>query len=192
MKDRNDIKLVNIGILPKPEIKTIKCGEAEIEVATIIPYEDVFDMIQWCISYIADDRPFISEPIRHLIMDFALLKYYTNLDISFINEEARIVDIYSDYDIIKQSGLVNKVIDIIDKSQYKFFIDSVNKTIQSITEYKNSAVGIVDNLAQNANQDVDTMQRMMDAVQDTEEMNAVGNLIKFAQKIRPQEETNQN
>lgn len=189
MKDNNTVKLVNIGILPKPEIKTIKIGDAEIEVATAIPYEDVFDMIQWCVGYIADDRPFISEPIRKLIKDFGILKYYTNLDISFINAEARIVDIYSDYDIVKQSGVIPAVINCIDKEQLEFVMDSIDKTIDSITQYKNSAVGVIDSLAQNADQDVASMQNMMDAVNDVEDMNAVGNLIKFAKQIRPQEAT---
>lgn len=187
MKDRNEVKLVNIGLLPKPEVKTIKIGNTEIEMVTIIPYEDVFDMIQWCIGYIADDRPFVSEPVRQLIMDFAILKYYTNLDISFINQEARISDIYAEYDLVKQSKIVTIVKDNIDQEQLSFFTDSINKTILSITQYKNSAVGVIDNLAQNADQDVSMMEKAVSAAQNVEEMGAVGNLIKFADAIKPQE-----
>lgn len=184
MKDNNEVKLVNIGILPQPEIKTIQVGNAEIQVKTAIPYEDLFDMIQWSINYIADDRPFVSEPIRRLVSDLAFIKYYTNVDTSFVGDDTiRMVDVYADYDMIKQSGLMQQVLDIVNKEQMKFYYEGLNKTLESITTYKNSAVGIMDNLVANANQDVDTMQKMMDVVSDTEDLGAVGNLIKFAQKI---------
>lgn len=187
MKDNNTIKLTSLGLLPKPEIKIVKCGEAEVEVATFIPYEDVFDAIQWSVGYIADERPFVSEPVRQLILDFAILKYYTNLDISFINEEARVSDIYADYDLIKRVGILSQVKEIINAEQLAFFENGVDKIVHSVTQYKNSAAGIIDILAKNADEDVNTMQRMMDAVQDTEELNAVGNLIKFAKTIKPEE-----
>jgi len=119
--------------------------------------------------------------------DFAILKYYTNLDISFINDEARISDIYADYDLVKRFGIVQKVREIIDQEQLVFFEDGVDKIVRSVTQYKNSAAGIIDVLVQNADYDVNTMQRMMDAVKDTEELNAVGNLIKFAKTIKPEE-----
>jgi len=64
MKENNTVKLSMLGLLPKPAIKTIQVGDAEVEVTTFIPYEDVFDAIQWCVGYIADDRPFVSEPVR--------------------------------------------------------------------------------------------------------------------------------
>ena len=189
MKDNNIIKLSSLGLLPKPEIKTIKCGDAEIEVVSFIPQEDLLEMIQWSIDFIIDDRPFVSEFVKTLIADCAILKYYTNLDMSFIEDGTRMVDIYENYDIVKRFNIVEEAKKYIQKDQIDFFDICLNTTINSLMGYKNSAAGLMDNLVLNAQEDEKTFSSILKVVNNDQNITKMMDLIKTAQEIQPLEET---
>ena len=178
------IKLLDLGVLPEITATSIQVGAATVEVTPRIPYETVLDMIQWCIDFIINDRPFVSEPLKQIIKDFAVLKYYTNLDISFVEEFRAIDEIYENYDIVDRYGIVKRVREHLDNDQIEFFDKTLDATLKAIADYRNSAKGILDAVTENSKKDVEQMQQALDLLGDEEQNRKIANLINLAGEIQ--------
>ncbi len=57
---------------------------------------------------------------------------------------------------------MNQIIPKIDEGQMQFFNETLDATLESIMAYRNSAVGIIDALSQNAKQDTENTEFAMD------------------------------
>lgn len=139
------IKLNQLPLPREVAAKTIEIGDVSIEIKPQIPYEEVFDMIQWSINYIVADHTFISYPVYEIITKLAILKHYTNLDLDFIDGIQDPQELYSTYDIIA-ANFLDRIDKYIYEDQLKFYYNTLEKTIQSIIAYRNSAAGIVQHM----------------------------------------------
>lgn len=180
----NRIKLNSLGVIEEVAPQYVQVGEAVVTVERFIPYEKMLDMIQWCIDYIINDRPFISAPLKKIIKDFAVLNFYTNFDFNFLTEYQTMDEIYGEYDFVYRFDVMSKVTQFIDQGQLEFFNHTLDETLDSIMAYRNSAMGIVDALASNAQQDVEKMSQALDLIKDEEQNKGVANLIKIAQELQ--------
>ena len=108
------IKLNTLGVIEEDPIEYMNIGQAVVTVHKYIPYEQMLDMIQWCIDYIINDRPFISAPLKRIIKDFAILNFYTNFDFSFLTEYETMAQIYAEYDLVYRYEVMAKVKEFID------------------------------------------------------------------------------
>ncbi len=79
---------------------------------------------------------------------------------------------------------MNQIIPKIDEGQMQFFNETLDATLESIMAYRNSAVGIIDALSQNAKQDTENMESAMGMINDPEQMEKLGKLLKFAGEIK--------
>ena len=183
------IKLNTLGAIEEDPIEYMNIGQTVVMVHKYIPYEQMLDMIQWCIDYIINDRPFISAPLKRIIKDFGILNFYTNFDFSFLMEYHDMADIYAEYDLVYRFGVMAKVKEFIDPGQLDFFEKTLDETLKSIMAYRNSAVGIVDALAENAQKDTDRMQKAMDLIGDEEKNKKISQLLKFAEEIKAPQTT---
>lgn len=180
----NRIKLNSLGIIEEVAPQYVQIGEAVVTVEHFIPYEKMLDMIQWCIDYIINDRPFISAPLKKIIKDFAILNFFTNFDLNFLTEYQDMADIYAEYDLVYRFDVMDKVMQFIDPGEIEFFNTTLDATLESIMKYRNSAVGIVDALSEKAQQDIDKMQGAIDLISDDEQNQRIGKLLQFAQQLQ--------
>ena len=178
------IKLNTLGAIDEDPIEYMNIGQTVVAVHKYIPYEQMLDMIQWCIDYIINDRPFISAPLKRIIKDFAVLNFYTNFDFNFLTEYETMAQIYGEYDLVYRYGVMDKVKEFIDPGQLCFFEDTLDETLTSIIAYRNSAKGIVDALVENAQQDIDKMQGAIDLLSDEEKNKQLSKMIKFAEEMQ--------
>lgn len=183
----NKIKLNSLGAIEEVAPQYVKIGETVVTVHRFIPYEKMLEMIQWCIDYIINDRPFVSAPLKKIIKDFAVLNFFTNFDFSFIDEYKEMSEIYEEYDFIYRFNVMEKVLPFIDEGLIKFFNETLDETLASITAYRNSAIGIVDTLADSARERTLEMQEALDVVSDDEKNNRIVQLLKFAENIKAPE-----
>lgn len=180
----NTIKLNSLGLIEEIAPQYVQIGEAVVTVKRSIPYEQMLDMIQWCIDYIINDRPFISAPLKRIIKDFAILNFYTNFDFTFLTEYHSMSDIYGEYDFVVHFGVMEKVLQFIDQNELKFFNETLDETLESIMKYRNSAMGIVDNISEKAKVDGETIQQAMQLFEDEEKAKQLMTIIKTAEKIQ--------
>lgn len=183
--DTNRIPVSAIGALATKDSVFIQMGEATVEVKPFIPYAEVLDMIQFCIDWTINDRPFISAPLKQIVHDFAILRFYTNLDISIFDGVHELSDLYSMYDIIKSYEVMEKVERVIDAEQLKFFNTTLAQTLKSINDYRNSAQGIVDTLSDAAKDVNKDMDEAMSLLSDDEKVEKMKTLLHFAEQIKP-------
>lgn len=181
----NKIRLSALGVIEEIAPQYVQIGEAVITVERFIPYEKMLDMVQWCIDYIINDRPFISAPLKRIIKDFAILNFFTNIDFNFLDEYHDMADIYEEYDFVARFGVMEKVKEHISPEYLEFFDKTLDETLESITAYRNSAVGVIDALSANAKNDTAAMEKAMEMVGDEQQMAKIGQLLQFAQEIQP-------
>ena len=174
----NKINFNTLG-LPSAAETQIAINGTTITVKDRIPYEDLFKAIEWCINRIIDDRSFISAPIKNVIADFALARWYTNLDCDFIETAITEEDIYENYDILKGSGAADAIRAAICVEQLAFFEKTLAETLDSIVAYRNSAKGIVDVLSQNAADQSQTMENALSYINDPEKAENIQKLLNF-------------
>lgn len=180
----NRIKLNSLGVIEEVAPQYVQIGETVVTVERFIPYEKMLDMIQWCIDYIINDRPFISAPLKKIIKDFAILNFYTNFDFNFMTEYHDMSEIYGEYDFVTRFNVIELVKQHIDANQLKFFEETLEETLQSISTYRNSAVGIVDVLAMKAKEDTNIMEQAMGLISDEDKNSQFVKLMKMAESIQ--------
>ena len=183
------IKLSAMGAPAEPAVSYVQIGDATIEITTQLPYEQVLDMIQFCIDHIINDRPFISEPMKVIVKNCALLKFYTNLDMDFLDNAVEMREIYEEYDLIDRFEVIDRVTAVINQTdsgarQLEFFNNTLDATLQSIMAYRNSAMGIVDALSDAAKSSTNNMQEAIDMLGDEEQNQKLIRLLNFAEQIQ--------
>lgn len=174
--ENNKIKLNTLGIAAATE-STI--SGTNITVKSRIPYELVFDLISWCVNNIIDDRSFISAPMQQVITDFAILKAYTNLDLSFLEPLPDARDLYENYDLVMGADLVSQVRAFISPVQLAFFDSTLEKTLNSIIAYRNSAKGLIDILSENAGAQEAALRNATEFLEDPDKREEISKLLNF-------------
>ncbi len=143
----NKINLNSFGNLPEIEIKYLQKEGQVITIQTKLPYEEIFNLIQWAVNLTLGDHSFISEPLRIVIQDLAIVKGFTNINLDkmdLVNCTAR--DVYEIYDILMGHDIIEEVKNLINGKQLKFFEETLQKTLVNITAYRTSAAGILEKL----------------------------------------------
>ena len=148
--DNNRISISALGATSVEEPIYLQIGEATIELRRCIPYEELLNVMQWTIDMIVGEKPFMSAPLKRIVKDFAILNAYTNLDCGVTHEFTEMGEIYAEYDAIQRFGVMEEVLPKLDKKQVDFFEKTVDETLDSIVAYRNSAKGIIDALAADA------------------------------------------
>lgn len=180
----NKIRLSALGAIEEVAPQYVQIGETVVTVKRYIPFEEMLDMIQWCIDYIINDRPFISAPLKRIIKDFAILNFFTNIDFNFLTEYHEMSDIYEEYDFVIRFGVMEKVKQFIDAEYLNFFEKTLDETLESITVYRNSAVGVVDALSASAKESTSNIEAAMGVLNNDEEVKKIETLLHFAEQIK--------
>lgn len=178
------IKINSLGITPVVEPRYVQIGEGTIEVRPEISYEEIFEMIQFGIDYIINDRPFLSAPLKRVIKDFAVLKFFTNIDFSFLEAGHDMVDIYGFYDLVCKHQVMENVKPLLSVSQLKFFEETLDETLVSILAYRNSAQGVIETLAADADYNAKRMDDAMQLLGDETQLERMNTLLNFAKQIK--------
>lgn len=135
----NQIDLIKFYIPIPEDIKLELDNGITILISPMISYNEIMDLIEWIVSIAATGRSFISIPVLKIVEDMGIMKYYTNLN---INDN----ELLDGYDILARAGIIEEVKKNIDPNQINWIISSVEKTMDNIITYQNSAKGIIDGL----------------------------------------------
>lgn len=143
-----------------------------IMVTPEISYNEVMSCIQWIFHFAADGREFVSEPVMNISIDMGIVKAYTDLEV--IDE--RILD---QYDILKRSGYLEKIKEIINGEQIDWIECAVRYTADNYINYQNSARGMLMALSDLANDENNGFNKMIqNFTQNTELLKQIEPIIK--------------
>lgn len=183
--DNKLVPISAIGEVAQEEPIYITFGEATIAVRRNISYVEILDMVQLVVNFAVTDQPILDGALSQMLKDFAIVKFYTNLDVTIGKDTATVEAIYGEYDILMSFGVIDEIKLKVSARQLKFFNDTVDKTLNAVIDYKNSVRGMVDSLSENAQADSDQMQKAIDMLSG-ENGEKLGKLIDFAETIHPQ------
>lgn len=180
----NRISVATIGTVAQEKPIYLQVGEATIEIRRNIPYTEILDMVQFAVDFAVTDQPILSGVLNRMVKDFAIVKFYTNLDVTIGKDTATIKDIYDEYDVLMSFGVIDEVKSKISAKQLKFFNETVDETANSILTYRNSVRGMMDALSESAKIDSEQMQQAIDMLSG-ENGEKLGKLIDMAETIHP-------
>lgn len=160
--DNKLVPISAIGAVAQEEPIYMTFGGATVEIRRSISYVEILDMVQFVINYAVTDQPILSGALSQMLKDFAIVKFYTNLDVSIGKDAATVEGIYDEYDVLMSYGVIDEVKEKISPRQKEFFFTTVNKTLDSVMRYQNSARGVLDSVAETAGKDSDAIQSAMD------------------------------
>lgn len=129
-----------------------KGEEISYEVKKYLPIKDKLDLVTNIVNYSVDDNGFYNPMKVKVFMTLEIAYAYTNLN--FTDKQKK--DIFKLYDILTSSGIYNNIINCMDENEYMDVCSSVYDTIENIYKYRNSAVGIFENITSDySNLDLD-------------------------------------
>lgn len=137
------ISFTKLGLTKNQEVKILSWNGQDIEVKQYLSISDKLDIITNVINNAHDGSQNFSNPVQvNVYTALEILYAYTNINFTEKQKE----DTVKLYDLVKSSGLLAEVINIIPKSDYDEVIKGINDSINSIYAYQNSVLGILDSI----------------------------------------------
>ena len=129
------------------EVITISFNEIDIEVKKYLPLKERIAAFENITALMFnDDSKFLNESKFTTLTTIEVVKAYTNITFT----DKQLEDVYKLYDQIYSSGLYAAIEDAlsVEELEYNFWIP-LRETITSIFNQRNSALGIMENIATN-------------------------------------------
>ena len=138
---------LNLKTETAPVIVTWNNGteKVDIEVKTYLPFAEKLQMVSNIINDSYDENDFYNPMRLEMFTVLEIIYEYTNLNITPKMKE----DLFKLYDMIISSGLYKTIETAIPAEELNSVRGNVYETIQSIYKYKNSALGILENIRAN-------------------------------------------
>lgn len=136
------IALTKLGLKPNSEIKTIKWNGQNIEVKQYLPIEAKLDLISDIANKSLDDNPYYNPARIKIFIRLEIILAYTNINTTDKQRE----DTFKLYDIFA-GELGDKILESVPVEEYNFISQTTWQIIEGIYRYKNSAVGIMESIA---------------------------------------------
>lgn len=112
----------------------------KIEITQYLPLEKKLEIISYIINESVDLKGYYAPYRLDLFMTIAMIQNYTNISFT----EKQLEDIGKLYDLLVSSGFYTEIKTRIPHTEFEYIEENISKTIHSIYEYKNSALGILD------------------------------------------------
>lgn len=130
------------GCSCSPFYYNTKGEEIHYEVKYYLPVQEKMEMISKIINQSIDDNGFYN-PIRVKIFTVLEVTYaYTNL--SFTEKQKE--NPFKLYDLLVGNGIFKEIVNCIYEDDWKEIQETIMKVIDNIYKYKNSAMGILENI----------------------------------------------
>ena len=138
------VSFTKLGLAKNSDVSIIEWNDQKIEVKDYLPMSEKLDLVSTIINNSIDDNGYYN-PMRvyiHTIIEVILA--YTNISVTEKQKE----DILKLYDLFVSSGLSGKIIgETINPYEYQQLQKWIHETINSIYNYKNSVMGILDTIS---------------------------------------------
>lgn len=154
------LAFTKLGLKVNDEIKTIDFNEQIIEVKQYLPVNEKLEVIAEVLNNSADDNNFANPVKVDVYTAIAMLEAYTN--ISFTEKQKE--NVTKLYDAVVSTGFYDRVIEAIPYDEINSLIVAISDTIDAFYRYRNSVVGILENISSdysNLNLDASAIQQKL-------------------------------
>lgn len=160
------VTFTKLALARNNDIKTLEWKDQKIEVKQYLPVAEKLDLISRILNLSGDDHVFYNPCKVEIFELIEIILTYTNINVTDKQSE----DILKLYDLFISSGFADVVKGAIPEEELNYINDSVWATIKEIYRYRDSAMGVMNQIVQDY-KDVD-----LDARKITEQLSNNENL----------------
>ena len=160
------VAFTKLSLSKDTSIKEVEWKDQKIEVKQYLPVGEKLDLISRVINYSSDDHVFYNPCKIEIFELIEVILTYTNINVTDKQSE----DVLKLYDLFISSGFADKIKENIPEEELKYIDNSIWATIKEIYRYRDSAMGIMEQIVQDY-KDVD-----LDARKITEQLSKNENL----------------
>ena len=120
-----------------------KGEEIEYEVKQYLPLKEKIELVQRVINQSVDDNGFYNPMRVKLYLVLEVVYAYTNLSFTAKQKE----DPFKLYDLLVSTGIFCEIVSHIREKDWSEIQENVWKTIENIYAYRNSVMGILENIS---------------------------------------------
>lgn len=136
------LAFTKLGLSKNQEVKIVEFNGQDIEVKQYLPVNDKFEIISNIINHSADDNNFANPLKVEIFTVLEIISAYTN--VSFTEKQKE--DPSKLFDLVVSSGLYEIIIHNIPSTEIKSLQDYINSTIDAVYKYRNSIMGLLENI----------------------------------------------
>ena len=160
------VPFTKLSLSKDTSIKILEWKDQKIEVKQYLPVAEKLDLISRILNLSGYDHVFYNPCKVEIFELIEIILTYTNINVTDKQSE----DILKLYDLFISSGFADKVKEVIPDEELNYIDDSVQATIKEIYRYRDSAMGVMNQIVQDY-KDVD-----LDARKITEQLSNNENL----------------
>lgn len=152
------ISFTKLGLKKNTNLITLIWNDQTIEIKEYLPIAEKIAVVERIINQSLDTNNFANPMRIHINTALEIVFAYTNINFTDKQKEDRLVL----YDLLTGSGLIQAIYDKMASSEYTTLITAVEEIIEEIYRYKNSALGILQNISEdydNLNLDINQLQK---------------------------------
>ena len=137
------VSFSKLGLKVNQDIETIIFNNQNIEVKQYLSVNEKLELISNVINASHDDNNFANPVKISVFTTLEIIYAYTNINFTDKQKE----DPTKLYDMLISSGLVAAVVNAIPEAEYHEVLCGVSDSIDAIYTYRNSIMGILDNIS---------------------------------------------
>ena len=137
------IPFSKLKLTKKDDVNTIIINDNNVEVKQYLPVADKLNIITNVLQLSADDNNFANPVKVEVFLNLEIMYAYTNLTFTEKQKE----DPTKLYDLLEQNGVIAAVAQAIPETEYNLLLDWTQETIDSFYKYRNSVMGILDQVS---------------------------------------------
>ena len=155
-----------LGLTKNFPIKILEWNNQKIEIKQYLSINEKLDLISRIINMSVDEHVFYNPCKIEIFELIEIILTYSNINVT----DKQFEDILKLYDLFISSGFAQNIKNEIPEDELKYIHDSVKATIDEIYRYRDSAMGVMEQIVQDY-KDVD-----LDAKKITEQLSNSENL----------------
>lgn len=137
------IPFSKLKLTKKDDVNTIIINDNNVEVKQYLPVADKLNIITNVLQLSADDNNFANPVKVEVFLNLEIMYAYTNLTFTDKQKE----DPTKLYDLLEQNEVIAAVAQAIPETEYNLLLDWTQETIDSFYKYRNSVMGILDQVS---------------------------------------------
>lgn len=149
------ISFNKLGLKAQNNIKTIEVNNQCIEIKQYLSVNEKLILISNVINLAADENNFYNPVKIDVFTALEIIRAYTNITFTEKQKE----DPVKLYDLLIENKIFYKIIAEIPYDEWEYLYTNIKKCVDSIYNYKNSIMGILENITQDySNLDFDATE----------------------------------
>lgn len=138
------IAFTKLGLKKDDSIKELEWNGQKIEIKQFLSTGDKLDLISKVVNLSTDENAFYNPCKVEIFETIEIIIAYSNINIT----DKQYEDILKLYDLFISSGFKDAIYEIIPKEEIDYIDKSIFATITEIYRYRDSALGIVQSIAE--------------------------------------------